>query len=81
MFVVCRLYVNSKLIGNLGRHKERKIRNSNSCFFSSPLTGMRHKSISSVLFVLSLGLQLMISGAFHWGEKQIHRHTGTAPAG
>lgn len=25
--------------------------------------------------------QLKISGAFHWGEKQIHTHTGIAPAG
>lgn len=82
MSVVCRLYVNGALTGNPGQHKEKKIRNSNPCFFfSPPLTGVRHKSISSVVFVLSLDLQLIISGAFHWGEKQIHRHTETAPAG
>lgn len=46
-----------------------------------PLTGMRVKSSNFIVFVLTLDLQLKISGAFHWGEKQIHRHKGIAPAG
>jgi len=79
---VSRLYATGTLKGNPGRGKERKTENSNSCFFFlSRLTGMRLKSISPVVFFLSFDLQLKISGAFHWGEKQIHRHIGIAPAG
>lgn len=39
------------------------------------------KSSNFIVFVLTLDLQLKISGAFHWDEKQIHRHIGIAPAG
>lgn len=82
IFVVSRLYPAGTPKGNSGKHKERKTGNRNShFFFPFPLTGIRLKSINCIVFVLCFDLQLKISGAFHWGEKQIHKHTGIAPAG
>lgn len=82
IFVVSRVYATGTLKWNTGRDKERKTGNYKSCFFfPSPLTGKRLESTHSVVFVLSFDLQLKTSGAFHWGEKQIHKRTGIAPAG
>lgn len=80
--IVCvsRIYIPGTFRGNPGRGNKRKTR-SRPFSFPSPFDRDEVKSSNFIVFVLTLDLQLKISGAFHWDEKQIHRHIGIAPAG